>query len=66
LATICCIFELLFTIKQFFRRFFASEGETFIAWDKKGGRYMSLKKLFIIMSCLVATSAFAQQDFSKV
>ncbi|MDH3885616.1 MAG: MBL fold metallo-hydrolase, partial [Desulfobacterales bacterium] len=27
---------------------------------------MSLKKLFIIMSCLVATSAFAQQDFSKV
>ena len=27
---------------------------------------MSLKKLFIIISCLVATSAFAQQDFSKV
>ena len=27
---------------------------------------MSLKKLLIIISCLVATSAFAQQDFSKV
>ena len=27
---------------------------------------MSLKKLFIIIICLVATSAFAQQDFSKV
>lgn len=27
---------------------------------------MSLKKLFIIISCLVATGAFAQQDFSKV
>jgi glyoxylase-like metal-dependent hydrolase (beta-lactamase superfamily II) len=27
---------------------------------------MSLKKLFILISCLVATSAFAQQDFSKV
>ena len=27
---------------------------------------MYLKKLFIITSCLVATSAFAQQDFSKV
>jgi glyoxylase-like metal-dependent hydrolase (beta-lactamase superfamily II) len=27
---------------------------------------VSLKKLFIIISCLVATSAFAQQDFSKV
>ena len=27
---------------------------------------MSLKKLFIIIGCLVATSVFAQQDFSKV
>ena len=27
---------------------------------------MSFKKLFIIIICLVATSAFAQQDFSKV
>jgi len=27
---------------------------------------MSLKKLFILISCLIATSAFAQQDFSKV
>jgi cyclase len=27
---------------------------------------MSLKKLFIIIFCLVATGAFAQQDFSKV
>jgi glyoxylase-like metal-dependent hydrolase (beta-lactamase superfamily II) len=27
---------------------------------------MPLKKLYIIISCLVATSAFAQQDFSKV
>jgi cyclase len=27
---------------------------------------MSLKKVFILISCLVATSAFAQQDFSKV
>jgi glyoxylase-like metal-dependent hydrolase (beta-lactamase superfamily II) len=34
--------------------------------DKKRRGYMSFKKLFIIISCLVATSAFAQQDFSKV
>ena len=27
---------------------------------------MFLKKLFIIICCLVATSAFAQQDFSQV
>ncbi|MBW2706396.1 MAG: MBL fold metallo-hydrolase [Deltaproteobacteria bacterium] len=27
---------------------------------------MSLKKIFIFIGCLVATSAFAQQDFSKV
>jgi cyclase len=27
---------------------------------------MSLKKVFILISCLVATSAFAQQDFSEV
>ena len=27
---------------------------------------MSLKKLFIIIGCLIATGAFAQQDFSKV
>ena len=27
---------------------------------------MFLKKLFIVFSCLIATSAFAQQDFSKV
>lgn len=27
---------------------------------------MSLKKLFIIISCFIATSAFAQQDFSKI
>ena len=27
---------------------------------------MSLKKLFIVIICLVATSVFAQQDFSKV
>ena len=27
---------------------------------------MSLKKIYVIIGCLVATSAFAQQDFSKV
>ena len=27
---------------------------------------MSFRKLFIIIGCLVATSVFAQQDFSKV
>ena len=32
----------------------------------KGGVYMSLKKFLIIIVCLVATGAFAQQDFSKV
>ena len=32
----------------------------------QGGVYMSLRKLFIIICCLVSTSAFAQQDFSKV
>jgi len=31
-----------------------------------GGVYMSLKKFLIIIVCLVATGAFAQQDFSKV